>query len=325
MGEFRGKAIPHRNRVVRATALQGITERKRMKEALRESEQRYQQLFEGIDDAVMVYNLQGRFLNCNKATLQQLGYRREEFLHLRITDIVHPDFYPEMEDNQKRMWAGEATIMESAYRSKNGRIIPVEVKAHKIEYSGVSVILALVRDITERVQGEEKLRESEAIYRELADNIPDVFFAMDTDLRCIYWNKASEDLTGIPARDAFGKSLYELLPEMKEESAEEVCLEVLRTQQPWGFAQKCQLGSKDYCFEISVYPAKRGLSVFARDLTEQVQAKERCRTFFEESRDAICITARGGEVIDANQAALDLFGYEVTEEMTGMGHPGSLC
>jgi len=72
-------------------------------EARQESEQRYRQLFEGIGDAVMVYNWEGRFLDCNEATLQRLGYSREEFLLLRTADIVHPDFHLVMKSNQERV------------------------------------------------------------------------------------------------------------------------------------------------------------------------------------------------------------------------------
>jgi len=133
-------------------------ERKRAEEALRASEQRYRQLFEGIGDAVMVYGSQGRFLDCNEATLQRLGYSREEFFRLGAADIVHPDFRPLMKDNLKRIWAGETTVVESAQRCRDGRVIPVEVIARMIEYQREPAILAVVRDITERKRAEDEIR-----------------------------------------------------------------------------------------------------------------------------------------------------------------------
>jgi PAS domain S-box-containing protein len=132
---------------------------KRAEEALKESEQHYRQLFEGIGDAVMVYSSQGRFLDCNEATLKRLGYRREELLRLGTANIVHPDFHQLMRDNQERIWAGETTVVESAHRCKDGRVIPVEVHVRRIEYRGEPAILGMVRDITERKWVEEELQQ----------------------------------------------------------------------------------------------------------------------------------------------------------------------
>ena len=133
-----------------------IAERKRAEEALRKSEQHYRQLFEGIRDAVIVLSPQLRFLDCNKVTLQGLGYSREEFLHTDLTDIVQPDFLAAMVNHLEKVRAGEAIIEESVYRDKNGSVIPVEVSSHGIEYNGQPAILAVVRDITERKQAEKR-------------------------------------------------------------------------------------------------------------------------------------------------------------------------
>jgi len=184
--------------------------------------------------------------------------------------------------------------------------------------------IAAWRDITERKRMEEVLRESEASYRELADSITDVFFAMDTDLRYTYWNKASENLTGISAKDAIGKSLYELFPDIKGTKVEELYLEAIRTQQPKSFVNKYQLRGKDFFFEISAYPSKRGLSVFVKDITERKQMEEEIREShqllertFASLRDAIfIIDADTVEIIDCNPAASEIFGYS-RQEMLG--------
>ena len=59
------------------------------------------------------------------------------------------------------------------------------------------------------------LMESERNYKELADNICDMFFCMDTGLKCTYWNKASEMFTGISATEALGKNMRDILPEIE--------------------------------------------------------------------------------------------------------------
>lgn len=129
-----------------------------------------------------------------------------------------------------------------------------------------------------RVRAQESLRESQERYRELADSIADVFFAMDENLRYTFWNSASEELTGVPAEEAIGKSLYDLFPDTPEtRRAEEIYRDVLRTQQPRTFVNEYQLGGEDFCFEISAYPSKSGLSVFVKDITERKQVEDALR------------------------------------------------
>jgi len=119
------------------------------------------------------------------------------------------------------------------------------------------------------------LQESEARYRELADSIADVFFAMDKELRYTYWNQASENLTGIPAKDAIGKSLLEIFPDTPQtRKAEKVYSDVLRTQRSQSFVNEYQLRGKDFFFEISAYPSSHGVSVFVKDITERKQLEQ---------------------------------------------------
>jgi len=122
---------------------------------------------------------------------------------------------------------------------------------------------------------ERGLKDRESSYRELAESITDVFFAFDRELRYTYWNKASENLTGISAKDAIGKSLYDLFPMTEEtKKAEEVYLEVLRTQKPRSFENQYQIEGKNFRFEICAYPSKDGLSIFVKDVTDRKKAEE---------------------------------------------------
>jgi PAS domain S-box-containing protein len=176
---------------------------------------------------------------------------------------------------------------------------------------------------TERKRAEEALRESEATYKELADSIADVFFAMDKELRYTHWNKASERLTGILAKDAIGKSLYELFPDTPEtRKAERAYLDVLRMQQPQTFVSEYRLGGKDFFFAISVYPSKNGLSVFTRDITERKRVEEQILAANERlqyllsSTSAVIYTARtsgdyGATFISEN--VTPMLGYEPRE------------
>jgi two-component system NtrC family sensor kinase len=133
-------------------------------------------------------------------------------------------------------------------------------------------------EITERKRAEEALKQSEEKFKGLAESITDIFFAFDKDLRYTYWNKASEELTGIAAKDALGKHLREIFPEsVGIEKAEKMYLKALKTQKVQSFVNEFQLRDKGYFFEINVYPSKDGLSVFVKDITERRKAEEALR------------------------------------------------
>jgi len=169
---------------------------------------------------------------------------------------------------------------------------------------------------------ERELRESEEEYRGLAESSTDVFFAMDEELRYTYWNKASEELTGISVKDALGKHLYDIFPQDREtRTAEEMYLKVLRTKQPKHFVNQYQLGGKDLFFEINAYPAKDGLSVFVRDITERKRAEEalrdageRHRAIVEQAAESIVLVdVETGTLVEFNDRAYQNLGYSREE------------
>jgi PAS domain S-box-containing protein len=152
----------------RTDELEGEIRQRRQTEAtLAASERHYRQLFESIDDSIMLYSEQGKFLDCNDVTCQRLGYNRAEFLVLSAADLVDPADHGLMRQNQSRLWTRESTVVESAHQTKDGRVIPVEINPRRIEYEGQPAILAVVRDISARKQAEEELERYRSHLEEL--------------------------------------------------------------------------------------------------------------------------------------------------------------
>ena len=129
------------------------------------------------------------------------------------------------------------------------------------------------------------LKERENKYRELADSITNVFFAMDQGLKYTYWNKALENITGIRAEEALGKSHQEIFPDKPwVKRAVKVYRDVLRTQQPRTFEDEIDFRSKLLILEINAYPSMTGLSVFIKDITKQKRAEEKLKSNEEKYR-----------------------------------------
>ena len=135
-----------------------LTEHERMKEQLGREEKRFQRILEQLNDAVLIQDLDGRLLEVNAAACESLGYTREELLRLSLTDIEAPQFASLAPDRLAVLLQDGKALLESAYRTKDGRIIPVEVNASIGEYQGVKAVLSIARNIGERKAAEEAQR-----------------------------------------------------------------------------------------------------------------------------------------------------------------------
>ncbi len=147
---------------------QEVTERKKTEETLKESEERYHTLFNSGNDAVFVHHptkegLPGKFIEVNDAATKMLGYSREELLKLSPTEIaVWEQAGPTPQEVMKQLLTQKRVLTKSAFTSKDGRKIPVEVNIHLFELRGQPTILTIARDITESIKAEVALRNSEA-------------------------------------------------------------------------------------------------------------------------------------------------------------------
>jgi len=165
------------------------------------------------------------------------------------------------------------------------------------------------------------LQESETKYRELAESITDVFFAMDENLRYTYWNKASEELMGISAKDALGKSIFDVFPDDESTSmAVNAYRGALATKEPHHLVNEQSIGGRDYVFEISAYPTASGLCVYVKDITERrklekalEESEQYYRHIFDSAPFGIGFSSINGKVITFNKAMEKITGYSAED------------
>jgi len=136
-----------------------ITERKKVEEALRESEEKYRELLNGMNDTAWVIDFDGKFVDVNDAAVRVLGYSREELLSMGPPDIDTSLTAEEIRDLIKGMPADKIQVFETAHTTKDGKTIPVEISSSLVTYRGKQAILSIARDITERKKAEQKLNE----------------------------------------------------------------------------------------------------------------------------------------------------------------------
>lgn len=137
-----------------------VTERKLAEEKLRRSEERFRNLFERAADCLFLHDLQGRFVEVNRAACETLGYTREELLGLTVSAIVMDYDRQALENLWSRLMISPLTV-DAIHRRKDGSTFPVEGHLSLLEYRGETHVLAVVRDITERKRAEEERRALE--------------------------------------------------------------------------------------------------------------------------------------------------------------------
>ena len=191
-----------------------LTARFETAEALRDSEERYRQLFEGIDDMIFVHDLDANILDVNEAATRHLGYSRAELLSMKVTDLDTPGFASGFAERlQQQLREGFLNNIEGRQTTKDGREIVFDVSTKLITYKGRPAVLGVDRDVTARKLADQQLRESEARYRAIVEDqselicrfTPDFILTFVNDAYCRHFNQTREQLIGT----TFMPSIYD--------------------------------------------------------------------------------------------------------------------
>jgi len=186
-----------------------ITERKRVEESLRESEANYRHLFEYANDSIFIISLStSRILDANQNAARRLGYTRKELLNLRTKDIDGPISLSRQKSINQTLQATGSFIFEHVLRRKDGVEIQVEISSRIIEYCDQLVSLSFVRDITTRMQAEERMRLLESAVENTQDGIL-ITEAKHIDApgpELLYVNQAFTRITGYDLAEVLGRT-----------------------------------------------------------------------------------------------------------------------
>ena len=183
----------------------GALERIRAEQALRDSEQRFRDLFEGSPDAVFVEDLNGTVLDLNPAACRLHGTMREDLIGRNVFDLVPSESREEAARDFKSLVEGRLQQVEGASRTQDGRVVPVEVRASRVNYAGKPAVLLHVRDITDRKLAEAALRSSEMLFHSVWENSVDGMRLTDENGTIVAVNDAFCKLVGLRRADLEGK------------------------------------------------------------------------------------------------------------------------
>jgi PAS domain S-box-containing protein len=314
-----------------------ITERKRAEEALRDSEEKLRTMFESIHDAVEVLELNGTFVDANEAAVQIRGFKRKEELIGRkaIEFVAEKDRDNALEYTKKIYKRGGKGTIEYTLVTIDGTELEAEFGATLLrDRNGEPVgFIGVTRDITERKQAEEALRNAEEELRVIFESIGDAITVTDLKGNIVQANEVAYRKGGYKTKEEFMKiNGFELMvPEDRDMLVREVTKSLKQGKSGTGLME-CRFQTKqgEYLAELQVnilYNSEgnpAGFIATSRDVTERKAAEsarreseEKLRAVFESVGDGITIIDLAGTIVDANEAAVRIGGHKSREDLIG--------
>jgi PAS domain S-box-containing protein len=310
--------------------LRDTTERRKLEQALKESEAKYRNLIEIVPVGISVSTPDGKLIDANTTLLKLLGLgSKEEFL-----ETVAADHWYDPKDREElvqRLQGGQVKDFEARFRRKDGSIFWGSTSTITESTDGGILLYNTFQDIIVRKKAEEDLRESERRFRELADLLPQTVFELDLDGKFIFANRYGIESSGYTQED-IDKGLNALRlfapedrPHLKEIIQRKLAGEIVGEHE---YTAMRKDGSR---YPVLIYsnPIIRdhkviGLRGIVLDITDLKKAEEtiresesKYRSVVETSPDAILMTNLSGTILMANQQAAVMAGFADADEITG--------
>ncbi|ERT09390.1 sensory box protein [Lyngbya aestuarii BL J] len=181
--------------IVAAVAVfRDITAQRQAELSLRRGEERFRALIEQAPDAVLIADIDGTYIDVNNNACDLLGYRREELIGKQISELILSEDKPRLAAMKQSLLLGNTHVEEWTLIRKDGTPVPVEISTKILPDSRWQ---AFVRDITERKRTQQALQTSEERFRQMAENIEDVFWISQMqDYKVLYVSPAYEKVWG---------------------------------------------------------------------------------------------------------------------------------
>ena len=264
---------------------------KLLTKSLKESEEKYRDLFEQSVMAIFVHDMEGQIINVNNRACLQLKYTKEELLKLSIFDL-HPsdaDTINQPKDEILRQWKcwqkNQQNIIEAEHQCKDGTIIPVRISTGAVEHKEGKQILAVVQDITEITIATNKLKQRNALIEGLFNHMTSgvaIYEVINDGLRgsdyiikefnetSLGWENKSRD-------EVVGKAISELHPNIDDSGIIDFFRKVWKTGEPIIFPAKQYVnGNYNRWHENRIFKLPSGeIVAMYDDITERVLVENR--------------------------------------------------
>ncbi len=315
-------------------AIRNISVRKAAETHLAQMEGRYRGLLEAAPDAMVVVNQGGEIVLLNVQAEKQFGYRRDELLGQKVTNIIPVGFAErliadDLRSSEDALAQQIGTGIELVAQRKDGTDFPIEIMLSPLESTEGTLVTAAIRNISVRKAAETHLAQMEGRYRGLLEAAPDAMVVVNQGGEIVLLNVQAEKQFGYRRDELLGQKVTNIIP---VGFAERLIADDLRSSED-ALAQQIGTGIElvaqrkdgtDFPIEIMLSPlesvegtlvtaAIRNISVRKAAETHLAQMEGRYRGLLEAAPDAMVVVDQGGAIVLLNVQAEKQFGYRRDE------------
>ena len=303
--------------------IQDVKGQEKADKLLKESEEKFSKAFYSNSAGMVIATLDGEIIEVNEAYANITGYKREELLGQKSTDlnILSAEAREEI---VKRLFNGDSIFNEEfEIRAKTGEKRQILYTSEFIEFGGEKRAFTIIYDITERKKAEEAV----VFQAQLLAQTGEAILSSDANYNINYWNKAAEKTFGWTKEEALGKNSGELLKTKIEDSSRAQEVSKMWKEGHWeGEAQYLRKDGKYFIANVNAKILKDvnekdiGIVTVVQDITERKKAEEvlkeseeKFSKVFYSSPTAIIISTLEGSIIDVNEQYTSITGYNKDE------------
>lgn len=324
-----------------------ISEKKNHEIDLKESEKRYKDLFENANDPMYTHDLLGNFLSVNKLGIELLGGTEEEILGSNIIQWLTPVSYKAFQENARKIFLNQpfepVVVIEVITRTGEHKFGEARIRLIR-EGEKIIAIHGIVRDITEKIELEKELRESEAKFRELFENANDGIYTHDlegffhtvNDAGCRILECSKDEIIGANISSFLTPQSLELSKNIinkyisGENVEQPILLELISKNKKQLFVEFRNRIIKDNGTIVAIHGIARDITEkklleqklkeynekLEQSYNELKKSEEKYRDLFENAQDAMYVMDFEGNFLKMNQTGLSIIGC-TKEEIIG--------
>jgi PAS domain S-box-containing protein len=309
-----------------AHGIRQAVQRNKAEEALRQSEEKYRNLFENAKDVIVLFDLKANVTSVNKAA-EEYGFNKSGMLGKNMLKFVSKRYWPKLLKDVAQIALGKTAEGRIEIHTPKGDKM-AEYRSNPIfsdnRIVGIQTILG---DITERKKAEEALGESEEKYKDLFENAMDVILTLDlkgsvttVNNSVLRFGYKKEDLVGKNILDFVSKEYWPtIMRDFSQVTQGEPAKNETELVVPTG-----KILVEYHARAIAKESNVTGVQINLRDVTERKKVEEAVRSseaklkaIFASSPEAISMSDLNAKLIDCNEAFLKLHGYLSKEELIG--------